>query len=268
MVPRLSGKIGRKLIEMAMHSLRLDAVNALYDRNAACKGAEFAKALFDDQGISLKIGNPRRLLSLPQGAFITVSNHPYGHIDGIALIDIFAHLRPDFKVMVNSIISRIKTLEENLITVVPTGRERTAPKTESINGVREVLNSIRSGSPVGFFPSGAVSDLSIRDKCIRDRQWQEPALKLIRKAEVPVIPVRFFDRSSNFYYLLGLISSSVRLLRLPSEVLNKGGQAIRIGIGETIPVERQRECGSLEEFGTMLRESVYSMPLPEEWKII
>ena len=114
-------------------------------------------------------------------------------------------------------------------------------------------------------PSGAVSDLSLKDRCVRDREWQEPALKLIRKASVPVVPVRFFDGNSPFYYSLGLISSSVRLLRLPSEVLNKAGKNVRLAIGNTISVDEQKSCASLEEFSSLLRNSVYQMEMPQDF---
>ena len=88
-------------------------------------------------------------------------------------------------------------------------------------------------------------------------------LRIIQKAGVPVIPVRFFDRSSMFYYRLGLIDWKVRLLRLCWEVFNKRGKDVRLGIGETISVERQQACASLEEYTQLLRSSVYDMPLPE-----
>lgn len=263
MVPALSSSAGQRITAAAMKFTALDRVNEVYDRLSDRTGADFAEAFLKDQGIDYLIGNFHRLISLPDGPFITVSNHPYGHIDGIMLIDMFGHLRPGYKVMVNTIISRIRALEPNFITVVPTGDRRTAPRPESISGVRETLLCLRNGLPVGFFPSGAVSDLSLRDGCIRDRQWQEPALRLIKKAGVPVIPVRFFDTSSSFYYSLGLISSKVRLLRLPAEALNKRGKEVRVGIGETIWPEMQSTCRDMEEFGRMLRSSVYDMPLPD-----
>ena len=79
--------------------------------------------------------NPEVLKALPDGPFITISNHPYGHLDGVMLVDLFGHIRPDFKVMVNKFLGRIKTLDENFICVTPTGNERTVPTRDSIQGV-------------------------------------------------------------------------------------------------------------------------------------
>lgn len=263
--PVFRGKAGQAFARGLMHAFKVDGVNALYDRCADKSGVEFATAVIDDQKADYMVGNARRLLELPEGPFITVSNHPYGVMDGIMLVELIGSFRPAFKVMVNSILARVKALSPNFITVIPTGKERTAPQKESISGIRQTLTQLRSGEPVGLFPSGAVSDLKPFEGCIRDREWQEAVIRLIQKARVPVVPVRFFDGNSRFYYLLGLISSSVRLLRLPAEALNKGGKVQRVGIGETVSIERQAACKDIESLRNLLRSSVYDMPLPQEF---
>ena len=198
MVPKLRGKRGASLVKKLMHLASVDKVNDLYDRNCQWQGADFAGALLRDIGIDFLIGNPQRLETLPEGPFITVSNHPYGHLDGITLIDVLGHVRPDYKVMVNEILAHIRAMSPNFINVVPKGDKETEPKASSLGGVRETLGHLRDGHAVGFFPSGAVSDLSLKDRCIRDREWQMPVLRLIQKAGVPVVPIRFFDRNSLF----------------------------------------------------------------------
>ena len=264
--PIFNGRTGQALARMLIRLLNVDELNALVDRCSQFKGPDFAGAMVEDQEVDYLVGGSEVLENLPEGAFITVSNHPYGAADGVFLIDLLGHCRPDFKVMVNKILSIIKPLEDNFITVVPTGERKTAPKADSISGIRMCMQHLRDGSPLGIFPSGAVSDLSLRDRCIRDREWQEPVIKLIRKAGVPVIPVRFFDRNSDFYYLLGLLSWKIRLLRLPTEATNKRGKLTRIGIGPVITVDEQRKYDSPEAFAHMLRQSVYGMEMPRDFK--
>ena len=111
---------------------------------------------------------------------------------------------------------------------------------------------------LGLFPSGAVSDLSLKDGCIRDREWQEPVIRLIKKLNVPIVPVHFIDRNSNFYYSLGLIDWKVRLLRLTAEVFNKRGKRTRIAIGEIITPEQQDEFSDIRLFGEFIRNKVYN----------
>jgi len=266
LIPKLKGKGGERLITWAMHLFSVDKVNDLYDRTAHLEGADCAGEMMRDIGVDYLVGNPDRLEALPEGAFITVSNHPYGHIDGMMLIDLLGHIRTDYKLMVNEFLAKIRTLSPNFINVVPKGNEAGGPKATSLNGIRETLTRLIEGHPIGCFPSGAVSDLSLKEHCIRDREWQIPILRVIQKAKVPVLPVRFFDGNSMFYYRLGLIDWKVRLLKLLSEVFNKRGALVRLGIGELIPPERQAACTSTEELGALLRSSVYDMPLPEEFR--
>ena len=256
--PLFRGKCGNTFCKGLMRMLSIDKVNDLYDSNSSVTGPDFAKAVLEDIGVKYEILNWEVLEHLPDGPFITISNHPYGHIDGVMLVDLFGHIRPDFKVMVNKFLGRIETLKDNFICVTPTGTERTGPTKESIQGIKEAVAQIRSGGALGLFPSGAVSDLSLKDRCIRDREWQEPVIRLIKKLNVPIVPVHFIDRNSNFYYLLGLIDWKVRLLRVVSEVFNKRGKRTRIAIGEIISPEEQDEFTDLDKFGMFLRNKVYN----------
>lgn len=256
--PLFRGKCGNAFCRVLMQMLAIDKVNDLYDRNSDSQGPEFASAVLKDIGVEYEILNPEVLRNLPDGPFITISNHPYGHIDGVMLVDLFGHIRPDFKVMVNKFLGRIETLGDNFICVTPTGEERTTPTKDSIQGVKDAVAHIRSGGVLGLFPSGAVSDLSLKDCCIRDREWQEPVIRLIRKLNVPIIPVHFLNRNSAFYYSLGLIHWKVRLLRLPPEVFNKRGRIQRIAIGEIITPEQQAEFSEIRQFGDFLRNKVYN----------
>jgi len=259
------GERGHRRAELIMRLLAIDKVNRVYDHSGAFTGADFTSGLLDDLGVNYMVGNAYRLSYLPDGPFITVSNHPYGGLDGIMTIDLFARLRPDYKFMVNKILSMIKTLEDNFISVVPAGNKKTGVKAASLRGVRETLQHLRDGHPLGFFPSGAVSDFSLRDLRVRDRKWQKSILHVIHSVKVPVIPIRFFDKNSPFFYFLGLINWRIRLLRLPSEVFNKKDQEPRIGIGNIITVEEQQQFADANALGAYLREKVYEMPMPESF---
>ena len=259
------GAKGQRFAEWMISFLAIDKVNRVYDNSGAWSGSEFTSRLLKDVGVSYVVGNPERLRDLPGGAFITVSNHPYGGLDGIMTIDMMARIRPDYKFIVNKILSLVKTLDGNFIPVVPTGNKKTGIKAASIRGIREAIGHLGAGHPLGFFPSGAVSDFTLRDMKVRDRRWQESMLHLIHSVKVPVLPIRFFDKNSAFFYFLGLINWRVRLLRLPSEVFNKRGSHQRIGIGELISVEEQSRYPDPFSLGEYLRKKVYEMPVPEQF---
>ena len=269
LIPLFRGRVGSFLARGTMRLLSVDRLNALYDRHAHLRGADFARSVLEELGIDYEVFVENeeveaQLHALDDIPFITISNHPYGSIDGVILADLFGHRCATYKIMVNKILSRVESLAPSFISVTPTGVERTTATTESIMGVRRALMQLRSGGGLGLFPSGAVSDFSLRDGCVRDRQWQPAILSLIAKAKVPIMPVRFFDRNSSFYYSLGLIDWRVRLLRLPAEVFNKAGRPARVGLAPLISVEEQQQylaTHTIEEFGTWLRNKVYGMRL-------
>jgi len=256
------GEKGHRRAEFVMHLLSIDKVNRLYDNYGAYNGPEFTSRLLDDVGVDYVVGNAERLKSLPEGSFITVSNHPYGGLDGIISIDLIGSIRPDYKFMVNKILSRIRSLDGSFISVTPTGNKKTGVTAASLRGIRVTLEHLRNGHPLGFFPSGAVSDFSLRDLRVRDRKWQQSILHVIHTVKVPILPLRFFDKNSPFFYFLGLINWRIRMLRLPSEVFNKKGRNTRIGIGNIISVKEQAKYTSASTLGTFLRKAVYEMPLP------
>lgn len=263
--PFFRGERGHRRAGLFMKMFAIDKVNRLCDHSIGYTGAGFAARLLNDLGVDYLIGNAGRLEQLPEGAFITVSNHPYGGLDGIILIDLFAGIRPDYKFMVNRILSFVTAMRENFILVRPTGNKQNGISGTSINGIRGTMSRLQDGHPVGFFPSGAVSDFSLKDMRVRDRKWQASILHLIHSARVPVLPVRFFDNNSAFFYFLGLINWRVRLLRMPSELFNKKGRVSRIGVGNMISAQEQERFTDTRSFGTFLRKAVYEMPEPHTY---
>ena len=270
LTPLFRGKVGGMLARGAMRLLAIDRVNTLYDSHEHLRGPAFAHSVLCDLGIEYEVYAENAEAIQQQSTlneampFITISNHPCGHIDGIILADYFGHRCTDYKLMANQLLGRIEALSPSFITVTPTGTERTAATAASIMGVRRALAHLRSGGALGLFPSGAVSDFSLRDACVRDRAWQLAIIRLIAKAQVPILPVRFFDGNSSFYYSLGLLDWRIRLLRLPAEVFNKGHSPMRLGVGPFISVEEQQHylaTHTIEEFGLWLRSKVYSMSL-------
>ena len=267
--PVFRGVKGRLLFDIAARATGIDKLNALHDRissRGVPPGPPFAKAILDDVGVDFSIGSPERLSALPDGPFIIIANHFYGHLDGICLLDLFGHVRANTKVMVNEMLTWIPGLAPSFIAVNPTLTARKEASVTSINGVKNALLQLRSGEPLCLFPSGAVADLKPRERwTLSERDWQDAAVRLIRKAQVPIVPVRFFDRNSRFYYALGLIDYRVRFVRLFHEMFNKRGTRPRVGIGPVISVEEQAQYTDLQAFKAFLRRSVYAMPLPDSF---
>ncbi len=261
--PVFQGDKGNKLANRLLHWTGVDQLAERYGRHEDLTGPEFIDAFLKDLDVNYAIGGLEHLKSLAEGPFITISNHPYGGLDGLILIDLIGHFRSDFKVMANQFLSLVKTIKDNFITVIPNTKDAAKATKESIAGVRKAISQLHEGHPLGLFPAGAVSDLKGFKIC--DREWQESAIRLIQKMKVPVLPVRFFDRNSSFFYFLGIINWKIRTLRLPKEVLNKIGKPIRVGLGPVITAEDQQQFNSQEALAKFLRASVYDMEWSERF---
>ena len=231
MAPFLKGK--RRLVETLMKALDVDKVNWIHDHNFDTPGPAFCRGLLNDLDIKLRIDNEQLLDNLPEGPFVTVSNHPFGALDGITLIDIIGSRRPEYKVMVNMILNHITAMRPNFIAVDQTASDDPAKKAVSMKGIKEAIMQIRRGQPVGFFPAGAVGNYN-RHLKFEDREWQPTVIRLIRQFGVPVIPIYFHGLNSLWFRILGIISWQLRTLRLPAEVFRRKGDTLHISVGNLI----------------------------------
>ena len=257
MVPALDGH--PKLVERLLRFLSVDKVNAVHAKCCDTPGPMFVKRLLlDEFHIRLRIDGEDVLDNLPEGAFITVSNHPFGALDGIALIHIVAGRRPEYKVMVNMILNKITAMRHNFIAVDAWASDDPARRAVSVQGIRTALRQLRDGQPVGFFPAGAMSKTTLRHG-LQDRPWQKSILDIIARAKVPVIPIFFHGSNSWWCNFLGHACWPARSLRLPAEVFRKVGTEMHISVGRPISVDDQARFTTSEELGAYLREKTYEL---------
>lgn len=259
LLPALDGH--PKLVNRLLHLLSVDKVNAVHGACCDTPGPEFVKRLLIDQfKIKLRVDGQDVLENLPSGAFITVSNHPLGALDGIALIYLITRYCPEYKVMVNMILNKISAMRPNFIAVDALASDDPAKRAVSVAGIRTALRQLKEGKPIGFFPAGAMSKSTLRHG-LQDRPWQPSILQIIARAKVPVIPIYFHDRNSWWCDFLGHVCWPARSLRLPAEVFRKVGTTMHISVGEPISVAEQAEHGAPdpEALGAYLREKTYDL---------
>ncbi|MDR2145277.1 MAG: lysophospholipid acyltransferase family protein [Tannerella sp.] len=257
--PFLKTKIGNWFLKRLFHWAEIDKVNEIHGNHCHLRGAEFTSAMLADpiMDMKYKVHNEKILSMLPQGSFITVSNHPIGSLDGIILIDIFARIRPDFKVMVNEILAHVSAMGDNFIPVVPRTGEDQDPNQRNVNGIRLSFEQLRNGHPMGFFPAGAVSFYNRKLKQVRDLSWAHNVIRLIRKASTPVYPVYFDFLNSKIFYQWGNINWKLRLLRLAKEAFNKKGQTVDVYLGQPIAPEIIKSYRDDTELADFLYKKTY-----------
>ncbi len=256
LVPAFDGK--PRLVGALMRWLNVDKVNQIHDHNCDTPGVPFTAGLLKDLNITLDVGNSEVLGHLPEGGFITVSNHPFGALDGIALIKIVGEHRPDFKVMVNMILNHIGAMRANFIDVDALASNDPAKRAVSMRGIADAMRHVKEGHPLGFFPAGAVSKLTWGLR-IEDRDWQPSIMRIIAKMKVPVIPIYFHGHNSLVFTLLGMIDWRLRTLRLPTEVFRRHDQTMRVSIGNPILPDEMAAYSTPEALGQFLKQRTYSM---------
>lgn len=248
-----------KLVRGLMKMLKMDGVNNLHLHNYRTPGVEFTSGLLKELDITLRVDNEDVLRNMGNKPFITVSNHPFGALDGIALINIVGKYYPEFKVMVNMILNHITAMRPNFIAVDALQSDDPKKKAVSMKGIKMAINQVRSGKPLGFFPAGAVSKINNRLQ-LEDRQWQPTVVRLIKQLGVPVVPVYFHGSNSWWFNLLGRISWQLRTLRLPAEVFGKRHTTIHVTVGDPItPEQIKAHAGSIEELGEYLKNQTYAL---------
>jgi putative hemolysin len=246
---------------LLMKVLKISVLNDVYDRNKHLSEVEFLNAILDEFQIRFEIPE-EDLKRLPKdGAYITISNHPLGGIDGILLLKMMLEREPNFKIIANFLLHRIDPMKPYIMPVNPFENHKDAKS--SVIGIKETLRHLSDGKPLGMFPAGEVS--TYRDgRLVVDKPWEEGAIKVIRKAQVPVIPIYFHAKNSKSFYLLSKISDTLRTAKLPSELLTQKDRLIKVRIGKPISVTEQNEHTTLEEYSEFLRRKTYMLANPFE----
>jgi putative hemolysin len=239
-----------------MKVLKISTLNKVYDRNKHLQDVEFLNAILEDLEIKFEI--PKEdLKRLPKdGAYITISNHPLGGIDGVLLLKLMLEKEPNFKVIANFLLHRIEPLKKYIMPVNPFENHKDVKS--SVIGLKETFRHLSDGKPLGMFPAGEVS--TYKDgKLVVDKQWEEGAIKVIRKAQVPVVPIYFHAKNSRLFYLLSKINGTLRTAKLPSELFSQKDRVIKVRIGKAISVNEQNEYKSIEEYSEFLRKKTYML---------
>lgn len=240
-----------------MHFAKFKEVNKLYEILKDKQGKDFFDAFVCELGLKYIVFE-EDLAKIPKtGPFILVSNHPLGAADGVLMCKILTRIRPDFKIMGNFLLEKIQPLEPYVISVNPFEDRKNLRS--STSGMRAALQHLQNGGCVGMFPAGEVSNRNNKFNEVRDKPWEIPALKLIKKAKVPVVPMYFHAKNSPKFYMASKIHPDLQTLMLPSEMMKKRDEPIRTRIGKPVSVKVLDDYDTPEELGEFLQNKVYML---------
>lgn len=244
------------LASLLMELMKLNEINDVFSKNEHFKGLEFVDKILETIGVSVDF-DPDDLKNLPKtGGFIAIANHPYGGVEGLALVKLLCSVRPESKVMVNFILKKIPNLSEFFVAVNPFEKVQ---HSSSISGIKSTMDLLRSGTPIGIFPAGEVSTFNIESQEITDRIWHPVVGKLIAKAKLPVVPIYFHGNNGVLFNILSFIHPTLRTAKLPSEFLNKHGLKIKVRIGKPINIEEISYRNNTNKLLDFLRARTYAL---------
>lgn len=217
---------------------------------------DFTAAVFRNLELELEVSE-QDLAHVPrEGGVVFVANHPYGAIDGLALVQVLGRVRPDLKVMANFLLQQLEPLRERFIGVNPFEQ---LGSLSSYQGMRQALAHVNEGRALGVFPAGEVSSWHTEVKSVADPRWKTPVIKLVQHAGVPVVPVWFDGANSLVFQMLGMIHPNLRTLALPTEMLRMRGKKVRMRVGKPIAPKDLAAFSGADQLARYLRAKTYSL---------
>ncbi|MDB5153508.1 MAG: hemolysin [Mucilaginibacter sp.] len=254
------------LAALLMEVMKINQVNELFAQAQPKQGPEFVDAILEGCGVDIEF-DERELKNIPAtGSFIAIANHPYGGIEGMVLLKILCMARPDSKIMANFLLKKIPNLSDYFVAVNPF---ENIDHSSSISGLKNTLELLANGTPIGIFPAGEVSTFKVEKQQVTDRMWHPVVGKIIAKAKVPVVPIYFHGNNGLLFNLLSMIHPALRTAKLPSELFNKQGHTIKLRIGKPINVGDIPDYSNAGKLLSFLRARTYALGtgLEEEKKI-
>lgn len=258
-ISRFSIPEGTILTDTLLQVIKYSRLNKIYSEAHDKNPIVLVNSLLEL--LDLNIDLPEEdLKNIPaEGAFITVSNHPFKGIDSMLLFKLIHEKRSDFKILASHLLHSIEPLQDIIIPV--NTYEQPDPGKTSYTGIMESLNHLKSGHCIGIFPAAEDSKSWEAPKVILDDEWKITVLKYIRLVNAPVIPVYFHGTKSRLSHIISRINPLLRNTILPEELSNKKKRTIKIRIGTPITLKEQSSFEDISHFGQYLRARVYSLGL-------
>lgn len=228
--PQLPGlpAFAGKLIPMA-------EMRELYERVRSAPNGFRLETLLEEMQVDLEL-QPADLERIPaKGPLVAVANHPFGVLDGAALGVLLSRVRPDVRVITNSLLEGIPELSEHCFFVDPFHSPTSVEK--NLRALKQAIEWLQQGGALAVFPAGEVSQFNVGQGQIADPAWNTVAARLIRKTGASALPVYFCGHNSVTFQLLGMIHPRLRTLVLIQEFLQQRGKKLEVRVGTSIPSE-------------------------------
>ncbi len=254
--PKLRKKIPTWLIRLMERLICQKEMNDILTRLGHNKGADFARAMSQDMGVTYTVKGMERLN--PIGLYKLVSNHPLGGFDCISYNAVFGDYFSQIKVIVNDILMYIEPLQSVFLPVNTMGRQ----KRKDMETLQQAYRS--QDTQLISFPAGFCSRYI--NGHIQDIEWHKSVIKQSIEARRDIVPMYFDGRNSTTFYALEWIRRklgmkfNIGLILLPRQTMKTArGKHFRILVGSPIPYQYFDQSKSEYEWAQWLREQCYQL---------
>lgn len=193
------------------------------------------EGLLAEMRIDVRIDDADQARIPATGPVVVVANHPYGVLDGAILTLLLNRVRPDVKVLTNSVLADIPELQRHCIFVDPFQTDHSIEANR--RALRQALAWLQDGGMLAIFPAGEVSHWQMPTAQIADSEWNDTAIRLIRRTDASALPVYFCGQNGVGFQLLGMIHPRLRTAFLLQEFLHQEGKTIEVRVGRLITAD-------------------------------
>jgi putative hemolysin len=238
---------------LAEKFIPMQRARELYQRVRSARQGFQLEALLAEIRVELEV-QAADLDRIPiKGPLVAVANHPFGVLDGAALAVLLSRVRPDVKILTNSLLEGIPELHEHCIFVDLSP----CSAAKNVKPLKEAMGWLRRGGALAVFPAAEVSQWNLREGQVTDPAWNTVAARLACKTRARVLPVYFSGRNNVTFPWLGLINPRLRMLFLLQEFLQQGKKEIQVRVGRAVPYELIASLDNDEEATEYLRLRTY-----------
>ncbi len=239
--------------------LRLDEMQSLWAEagREGETGPALARKVLEKLQIDVAFDSEEFSRIPPIGPVIIVCNHPTGFLEGLILMSLLPTIRRDFKFLTNKMLAGASQMTEYMLPVDVSGRSVQA------NGpaMSSALNWLRQGGLLVIFPAGAVSTWNWKQGKSVDPNWNNAAARLAILTGANTVPIYFNGATSAAFQIAGAIHPSLRIARMPAELLLKRGARMDVRVAHSISARRLKEVEGLDNQTGFLRAKTYLLAL-------
>jgi putative hemolysin len=226
-------------------------VRSLYRRMQQSPEGFRLERLLAEMRIDLRVETADRERIPASGPVVVVANHPYGMLDGAILAVLLTRVRPDVKILTNLMLADVPELRQRCIFVDAFPADRSVGANR--RALRQAVSHLQQGGMLAVFPSGEVSHWQMPAGEIADPEWNDTAVRLIRKTGALALPVYL----GGHFQLLSMVHGKLRSAFQLQEFLQQEGKRVEVRIGSEISAESVAAIAGDREATEYLRWRTY-----------